>query len=177
MAVFRGAPMIDTILQCFAAFPAMAVSARPGSGAAERARFLGYRVLFDAPCFPPGPLAGVLAGLVWAKTRGFDYLATAPCDAPLLPPNMFARLLAEIDSAPAAYATTAHAEHPLCAVWSVRLAPAIERELVGGAHPAVRRFLAAQNATSVRFNDADAFANANTQNALQAMKGMHEASH
>jgi len=39
-----------------------------------------------------GPLAGVLAGLHWAKARGFEFVATVPGDSPFFPPDIIARL-------------------------------------------------------------------------------------
>ena len=97
-------------------------------------------------------------------------VTTAPCDAPLLPRDLFWRLLDAIGSSAAAFATTASGEHPLCAVWDVRLREPLQRALEGGVHPSVRSFLNTQGAQAVRFDDARAFANANTADALATLE-------
>src|SRR5690349_16515559 len=59
-----------------------------------REALLGPEVLTlaDPAGVAPGPLAGVLAGLRWAKSAGAAWLVTAPCDAPLLPEDFPLRL-------------------------------------------------------------------------------------
>lgn len=170
VARFGDAPMMDAVAERFAGFPAFAVSARPGSAAARRANFIQAPVLHDDPALPSGPLAGVCAGLAWAQDNKLEFLATAPCDAPLLPHDLFARLLGAIGSAPAAFAITASGEHPLCAVWRASLRETLEHVLSNGVHPSVRSFLAAQGARGVRFKDTRAFANANTKDMLAALE-------
>jgi len=139
---------------------AVAVSARPASGAAGLASRLGLPVLEDAAGAPDGPLAGVAAGLRWALARGADHLATLPCDMPHAPADMVPRLAGARGEAFAAFATTREGPYPLCAVWSVDLLGALEFELARG-HPAVRRFLGDVGAVAVPFEDAAAFANMN----------------
>ena len=54
----------------------------------------GYPVIVDeAPDFS-GPLAGFYAGLKTCKT---PYLVTSPCDSPLMPPNLCAKLAEEME--------------------------------------------------------------------------------
>lgn len=139
---------------------AVAVSARPASGAAGLASRLGLPVLEDAAGAPDGPLAGVAAGLRWALARGADHLATLPCDMPHAPADLVPRLAGARGEAFAAFATTREGPYPLCAVWSVDLLGALESELARG-HPAVRRFLGDVGAVAVPFEDAAAFANLN----------------
>ena len=170
MALFGGAPMMDGAARLFAGLPGYAISVRAGSGAEGRARQLGVEVLYDDPALPSGPLAGVLSGLAWAKARNFEFLATAPCDAPRLPCDMVTRLSERIGPAPAAFAMTRVSEHPLCALWSIVLYESLNERLQSGNHPAVRAFLAESGARAVEFNDADAFANANTPTALAALE-------
>ncbi|MEQ1812038.1 MAG: molybdenum cofactor guanylyltransferase [Terricaulis sp.] len=162
--------MMDAVAERFDPFADFAISARPGSAAATRATILNATILNDDPSLPSGPLAGVLEGLKWAHTRNLDFLVTAPCDAPLLPNDVFEHLLDAIGSAPAAFAATSEGEHPLCAVWQVALQTSLERSLRFGVHPSVRSFLAEQQAQRVWFDDARAFANANTVDALLALK-------
>jgi molybdopterin-guanine dinucleotide biosynthesis protein A len=170
LAYFREAPMMDVIALRFGGLGALAVSARPNSGAEQRARQLGLPVLHDAAAFPAGPLSGVCAGLQWATELGLSLLATAPCDAPLLPMDLFPRLVAAIGASPAAYARTFHKDHPLCAVWNVRLLATLQAKLNAGVHPSVRRLLADIGAKPVSFADERAFLNANTPDALTELE-------
>lgn len=171
LALFAGAPMMDRAANLFADLPAFSISARPGSGAEARAHAHGIDVLFDDPTHPSGPLAGVVSGLRWAKQRGFDLLATAPCDAPCLPANMIHRLAKSIGEARAAFAVTETGQHPLCALWRVDIHGALSARLQGGQHPAVRAFLADIGAVPVYFDEPRAFANANTAEALTVLEG------
>jgi molybdopterin-guanine dinucleotide biosynthesis protein A len=171
LAPFRGAPMMDAILDRFGELPIVAVSARRGSAAERRAAALGLPVLYDSPSAPEGPLAGICAALEWARGIGLSYVASAPCDAPLLPHDLLPQLARAIGDAPAAYATTERGPHPLCALWSVRLQPALAIALAAGEHPPVRALLQDVGAHAVRFDDDRAFLNANTPAALAAMEG------
>lgn len=170
VAPFGGRLMMDAVLTRFDPLARRAVSARAGSAAQDHARALGLTVVYDAPDAPTGPLAGVAAGLAWAKALHLKVLATAPCDAPLLPENLFPILLSSLGDAPAALAVTDGHEHPLCAVWRVEVEERIKTVLEDGRHPAVRAFLSDLGARRVHFNDARAFANANTPDALQALE-------
>ncbi len=171
VAIFDGAPMIDRIAQLFADLPAYAISARPGSGAEARGRAARIEVVSDDPTLPSGPLAGLLSGLAWARRRGFAFLASAPCDAPCLPANLVARLAQGIGGARAAFAVTDAGQHPLCALWSVGVHDTLRAQLQAGRHPSVRAFLAEIGAIPVHFDEARAFANANTVEALAALEG------
>ncbi|MDH3229408.1 MAG: molybdenum cofactor guanylyltransferase MobA [Alphaproteobacteria bacterium] len=73
-----------------------------------------------------GPLAGVLTGMEWAATHAPDcpWVLTAPTDAPFLPDNFAARMLAAVDAqrADMACASSGGRSHPVCGLWPVRLA-------------------------------------------------------
>jgi molybdopterin-guanine dinucleotide biosynthesis protein A len=169
VARFGGATMMDAVISRFEPIQRIGVSARVECAAAAHASALGLDVVHDPCGSPAGPLAGVLAGLAWADRNGFDMLATAPCDAPLLPHGLFEVLLAAIDATPAAFVVTRHGEHPLCAVWRTRLREPLRRALTGGRHPSVRAFLTAVHAKRIPFPDPTAFANANTPEALAVL--------
>jgi molybdopterin-guanine dinucleotide biosynthesis protein A len=114
---------------------------------------------------------GICAGLFWAKENGLDFLAIAPCDAPLLPRDIFVRLTPNIGESSAAYAVTAQGQHPLCALWRVSLAAPLSQTLQQGAHPAVREFLAQYPVMRVLFDDDHLFANVNTVEELRRLEG------
>jgi molybdenum cofactor guanylyltransferase len=147
---------------------AVAINARPGTEAEAIARGAGLPVLHDAAGDAAGPLAGVRAGLTWAAGLGAAALAVSPCDAPLLPEDLFARLI-EVAGTGAAMAETADGVQPLCAVWPVSALAAVTQALGGGAHPATWRMLESVGARRVRFEDAAAFANLNTRAELDAI--------
>ena len=73
-----------------------------------------------------GPLAGVLTGLEWAREHApeYDYVASFACDAPFVPCDLVARLYATMrdSNADMACATSGGREHPVFALWPVRLA-------------------------------------------------------
>ncbi|MCF8505362.1 MAG: molybdenum cofactor guanylyltransferase [Caulobacter sp.] len=138
----------------------IAVSARPGSGAAELAARLDLPVIVDGANAPDGPLSGIAAGLRWASSQGAEYLATLPCDMPHAPADLIPRLTAARGEAFAAFAVTPDGPHPLCALWSIDLLVSLEAALARG-HPAVRAFLADIGAVEVMFEDEAAFANLN----------------
>jgi molybdopterin-guanine dinucleotide biosynthesis protein A len=145
----------------------VAVNARPGTQAEALARAHGLAVLHDAPGDPDGPLAGVKAGLAWAAGLGATALAVSPCDAPLLPNDLFARLV-EAAGAGAAMAVTAEGRQPLCAVWPVSALPVLTAALAAGAHPPTWQMLEGLGAQAVGFEPAEAFANINTRDDLAA---------
>lgn len=62
------------------------VSALAINANGDPARFeVDLPVLPDATPDWPGPLAGVEAGMIWARAAGHDWIVTAPVDSPFLP--------------------------------------------------------------------------------------------
>ena len=138
----------------------VAVNAPKGSAAAFLALERDLPVVGDAPRHPAGPLAGLHAGLDWARARGGSWLATAPCDTPNLPDDLVVRLR-DAANAAGAYAVSPDGRQPLCALWSVSLLEPLGEALAEGVHPAVREFQDFRGMKAARFADADAFANLN----------------
>ena len=147
---------------------AVAVNARPQTQAEALARDNGLPVLHDAAGDPLGPLAGVKVGLQWARDLGAQALAVSPCDVPLLPDDLFARLIVAADGG-AAMAETSEGVQPLCAVWPVSALERVTEALVGGRHPPTWALLEQCGARRVRFADAEAFTNVNTPGDLVAL--------
>tara|TARA_R110002110_G_scaffold341305_1_gene551534 strand:+ start:674 stop:1297 length:624 start_codon:yes stop_codon:yes gene_type:complete len=81
-----------------------------------------------------GPLAGVLTGLEWAQANapGCDWVASFACDAPFAPDDLVARLVAAVEKADAdmACAMSGGREHPVFALWPVRLAAELRGAVV-----------------------------------------------
>lgn len=122
---------------------------------------------FSLPLWPdaddtlPGPLAGWLAALGRSPT---EWLLSVPCDSPLLPADLAARLalpLAGLGAPPLAIAATADGPQPVFALLHRSLAPALAAALARGERGALR-FARAQGAAEVAFDDPGAFADADT---------------
>jgi molybdopterin-guanine dinucleotide biosynthesis protein A len=148
--------------------PMVAANVRPGTDSESLARVAGLPLLYDLPGDALGPLAGVKVGLIWARAQGARALAVSPCDAPLLPDDLFTRLI-EAAGEGAALAETAEGAQPLCALWPVSALSPVVEALQGGNHPPTWRLLDSLGATRVRFADAHAFANINTRADLAAI--------
>jgi molybdenum cofactor guanylyltransferase len=146
----------------------VAVNTRSGTQTEALAMAEGLPVLHDAAGDAAGPLAGVKVGLAWARGQGAGSLAVSPCDAPLLPDDLFVRLVAAA-GAGAAMAETPDRPQPLCSVWPVTALEPVTAALAGGDHPATWRLLESLGARRVRFEDAEGFANLNTRADLAAI--------
>ena len=143
----------------------VAVNARPGTQAESLANEAQLAVLKDDPGDASGPLAGVKVGLRWARDLGARALAISPCDVPLLPLDVFTRLI-EAAGAGAALAVTPEGRQPLCSVWPVSALETVTQALANGQHPPTWQLLESLGAVRVAFDDAAAFANVNTREDL-----------
>jgi molybdopterin-guanine dinucleotide biosynthesis protein A len=150
----------------------VAVSAGRDSEAGFLAAALGRTVLSDDPRLAKGPLTGLAAGLSWAEARGFDLLATLPCDTPLVSGEIIAVLAGALRDAPAVYAVTSEGPQSLCAVWRPGLGAELTSRLATGDHPAARAWMAQIGACSVIFDDADKFANVNRPEDLRRLEAV-----
>ena len=169
VATLGGKPLLLWAVERLArSCPAVAVNARAGTEAAALAQARALPVLHDAPGDAAGPLSGVKAGLLWARERGARGIAVSPCDVPLLPSDLFERLVAAAGGG-AAMAETTEGHQPLCAVWPVSALARLTEALADGAHPATWATLDSIGAVRVRFADPGAFANINTRDDLEAM--------
>lgn len=104
----------------------------------DPARFsaFGLPVVVDRLGFYAGPLAGILAGLEWARTNRPEsrFAITAASDTPFLPADLVDRLCsASGEGAPnLAVARSAGGMHPVFGLWPVTLAPDLEASLKSG---------------------------------------------
>jgi molybdenum cofactor guanylyltransferase len=157
-----GRPLLAHVLDRLAPQAvAVAVSAN-----GDPARFAAYGLPVLPDDTPLGPLAGVLAGLRWARQGGADTLLAVPVDAPFLPSDLAAFL------APApALARTSGGVQGTFALWPVAAEPALAAFLDSGAKPKVTDFAAGIGARFVDFPDPAAFANLNTPADLAAAEG------
>ena len=100
---------------------------------------------------PPGPLAGVKAGLIWAEEQGARTLAVSPCDAPLLPDDLYVRLLERADGGAAMAETARRPPAALRACGPSTALPLVREALAGGAHPPTWQMLERLGARKVFF--------------------------
>ena len=130
----------------------------------------GLPVLPDPVGGFPGPLAGILAAMLWAEGLGAATVLTVPGDAPFLPPDLAARLARA--GAPAMAASGGRL-HPIAALWPVTLAEPLSQDLAGGLRK-VGLFASAHGARAVEFpvppEGPDPFLNLNTPEDLAAAR-------
>ena len=175
VAVLGGQPLLLwAVRRLQRSCTAVAVNARPGTEAAALAQAEGLPVLHDAPGDPAGPLSGVKAGLAWAQELGAVAIAVSPCDVPLLPDDLFTRLIDAANGGAAIAESSDGRRQPLCAVWPVTALEKVTAALTGGAHPPTWRMLESIGATPVHFQSPEAFANINTRADLAAIAGRLE---
>lgn len=122
-----------------------------------------------------GPLGGLHAGFVWAKSVAADHLATFACDTPLIPRDMVARLLQAMrrSGAPAAIASANGDRHPTLGLWSAALEPVVRRRLERGDR-ALLGLADEIAAATVEFADQSGtgFFNVNTREDLAALQAL-----
>jgi molybdopterin-guanine dinucleotide biosynthesis protein A len=147
----------------------IAINVRPGTEAEAVAKANGLPTLYDAAGDAAGPLAGVRVGLIWAEGLGARSLAVSPCDVPLLPEDLFVRLVEGAEGG-VAMAETSDGRQPLCAVWPVTALPVVRDALAGGAHPPTWQVLEGLGARKVFFEPPEAFANVNTREDLATIE-------
>jgi molybdopterin-guanine dinucleotide biosynthesis protein A len=173
LAPLLGEPMCAHVAR------ALGVEALAVVGDAAAAALLRASALTDPAEVSRGPLRGVLAGLRWAQGMGADWLAVAPCDAPLLPPG-FAQALQREATRRGAAAAMARADdraYPLCSVWRVALVDAFAAALAEEKHPRARDLLRDLGGVEVMFPDAARFLNVNTPEALARAAAFVQAAH
>lgn len=91
--------------------PQVAEVAINANGDAARFDSFGLPVIADSIDGFAGPLAGVLAGLDWAATKGADHIVTAAADTPFFPADLAVRLLLAAEDADVTLALAA-SPHP-----------------------------------------------------------------
>jgi molybdopterin-guanine dinucleotide biosynthesis protein A len=175
VAQLAGRPLLLWAVQRLAgSCRTVAVNVRSGTQAESLAQAEGLPRLYDAAGDAAGPLAGIKAGLAWAQSLGVQLLAVSPCDAPLLPADLYVRLVAAAGHDGAAMARTDEGRQPLCAVWPTSALQKVTEALAGGAHPPTWRMLEGLGAADVHFPNASRFANINTRQDLAAIASQLE---
>ena len=126
----------------------------------DPARFSGHclPVVPDSVEGYAGPLAGLHAGIEWAKaeTPNAEFIATVPVDCPFMPLDLVARLKAALiaKEAPCAIAASSGERHPVVGLWRVQLAGALAKSLEENVR-ALHRFADAQGCAVADFGPVD----------------------
>ena len=105
----------------------------------------------------PGPLAGVLAGLLKANSA---WVAIVPCDAPALPLDLVPRLAAAIGDADVACPVAGNRRQPVFALMRRSSAASLRAFLQGGGR-AMQRWFETLRTVDVPFGTGDGFDNVN----------------
>ncbi len=181
----RGSRMggIDKGLQTHAGIPLamhalLRLSPQVGAVMINANRNLGAYESMGVPVWPdalpdyPGPLAGFLAGLEHCET---PYLVTVPCDSPLFPDDLVARLIAAVDDDGielAMAATREDGELRLQPVFCLMRASVMESliRFTSSGRRKIDAWTATLRTVVVEFDDAAAFVNANTTAELQGLQ-------
>ena len=112
---------------------ALAINA---NGDPTRFAAFGLQIVPDTIDGFVGPLAGVLAGLGWARTNApsAKWVASVSADAPFLPADLVARLAAAVETRgnAIAIAQSGGELQPVIGLWPVALADDLEAALRGG---------------------------------------------
>ncbi|NRF70732.1 molybdenum cofactor guanylyltransferase MobA [Aquincola sp. S2] len=181
----RGSRMggVDKGLQKHAGVPLamhalMRLAPQVGAVMINANRNLGAYESFGAPVWPDavtdyaGPLSGFLAGLEHCET---PWLATVPCDSPLFPLDLVQRLAAAAHEHDAEIAMAATREagvlqvQPVFCLLKIGLLESLVRFTQGGQRK-IDKWTAQHRCVEVEFEDAHAFANANTMDELQQLQ-------
>ncbi len=131
----------------------------------EHWRAFGVPVIGDTIEGFLGPLAGIHAGLTACTTR---WMQVVPCDSPFIPIDLTSRLARQVEKEHASIAVvrTDSGLQPVFALIDRNLLPSLESYLRAGSRK-IDRWYESVAAVAVDFEDAEAFANINTQQELE----------
>ena len=143
----------------------------------ERYQSFGVPVVADSVPDYAGPLAGFIAALQHCRT---PYLMTVPCDSPLFPSDLVSRMaqaLADNDAdiamasapEPDPSGTLVPRAQPVFCLMALRVLPSLTQFVASGRRK-IDAWTAQHKTVLVAFDDAGAFANANTLAQLQALQ-------
>jgi molybdopterin-guanine dinucleotide biosynthesis protein A len=167
LQVFRGRPMVASVLERLRPqVDAILINANQNR---ERYEEFGYPVVADVVSGFAGPLAGLHAALRHATT---PLVMTVPCDSPMLPADLAARLQAGLEQTGAdlAVARTFDQTHPVFALLRSGVRDHLEQFLQGGGRK-IDAWYADLATVEVGFDDeAQAFANINTLGELAELE-------
>jgi molybdopterin-guanine dinucleotide biosynthesis protein A len=135
----------------------------------------GYPVIADETLDFSGPLAGFSAGLKACTT---PYLVTSPCDSPLMPSDLCAKLAEELESGnyQLVYASTKEANgkiwaQPVFCFMRSDLGSSL-KEFLSKGDLKIDHWFKDLRTSTVIFENTEAFANVNTPEELQHLEAL-----
>lgn len=154
-----GRPLVEYVLEVVA--PQVGEVVISANRNLERYAAFGWPAVSDEEAGYRGPMAGIVSA---ARLVVTPYLLTVPCDTPLLPPDLLARLAAALASG-AAEVAVAHdgaRRQPVVALLRRELTEAMRTALEAG-EGGLGRFYAERHCAVADFSDrAAAFVNVNS---------------
>jgi molybdenum cofactor guanylyltransferase len=135
----------------------------------DRYAAFGHPVIADAIGGYQGPLAGVLTALQQCRT---EFLVTAPCDAPLVGPDLVYRLYKACISGGAdlAVASDGERQQPVFLLLRTTVAPSLEAYLAGGGRKIDAWFSQVRVAEADFSDQPDTFVNVNDPDERQRIE-------
>ncbi len=149
------------------------VAVNSNSGTSELPAF-NVPVIADRWPERRGPLAGVLAGMIWARAQGCSHIVTVAGDTPFFPENLVSELVSTMTRTVASLVLAASGDgkdmrrHPTFGIWDCRLASDLARSLEDGQRKIVA--WSDRHSTEVarfRTDGVDPFFNVNTPEQLR----------
>lgn len=170
LALHRGQPLAQHALQRL--LPQVGAAMISANRNLDAYAAMGVPVWPDSIAGYAGPLAGLLAGLEHAQTA---WLVSVPCDSPQFPEDLVERLAAAAVEQGADMAMAATREEgevrpqPVFCLLRTQLAPSLVAFLAAGERK-FGKWAAQHRLVKVVFDDASAFANANTADELRQLQ-------
>ena len=131
LQMLGGRPLLAHVIDRLA--PQVAALAVNANGNPARFAAFGLPVIADSVADSPGPLAGILAAMDWARwlDPSLPAVVTVPGDAPFLPRDLVARLAAARGTGAdrIACAVSGGRVHPVAGLWPVGLRDDLRRAL------------------------------------------------
>lgn len=168
----NGRPMLSRVIDRLA--PQVEGLVLSANGDPARFQSFGLPVVADTIEGFAGPLAGILAGMRWARANmpQAAFVVSAAADTPFFPPDLVARLSEGCgrDERTIALAASPAGTHPVFGLWPVALADEMETFLKSGQNGKVLAFADRYLRLNVPFDDlvlangetVDPFFNVNT---------------
>jgi molybdopterin-guanine dinucleotide biosynthesis protein A len=136
----------------------------------------GYPVIMDETPDFSGPLAGFSIGLKHCKT---PYLLTSPCDSPLLPTDLAQKMMDKLEASDLDLVYASSIEHgklwaqPVFCLMRSAVRDSLKDFLSKG-DLKIDRWFKELNSGTVVFENANAFANINTPEELEALEKLSQ---
>jgi molybdopterin-guanine dinucleotide biosynthesis protein A len=171
LRLLEGMPLLERVIERLR--PQVDTLVLNANGDPARFARFGLPVVADSVPGFAGPLAGVLAGLDWTAAHRPDspFIVSAASDAPFLPADLVARLMAafEAEEADLACAASGGRAHPVFGLWPLRLREDLRSAVVEDGVRKVDEWTARHRLVTVSFADRpiDPFFNANSPEDLE----------